>query len=201
MSGRGTAGCKPRSPISARERPARTKQVRIVAGQWRGRSLVAPAGNEVRPTADRVREAWLNIVQPDLVDARVIDLFAGSGALGLEALSRGALHVDFVEKGAAGLRALARNIEALGAGDRARVHRADAIRYMMRLEAGAYDLAFADPPYGGNLATRVAEQWLETPFADVLGIEHGKTEELPAGGAVRRYGSTALTFYRRPEVA
>ena len=170
-----------------------------MAGRWRGRTLVAPAGNEVRPTADRVREAWLSVVQPDLAGARVIDLFAGSGALGLEALSRGASYVDFVEQGAPGLRALTRNIEALGAGDQARVHRAEAIRYMMGLKAGAYDVAFADPPYGHGLAARVAEQWLETPFADVLGIEHGKAEEMPEGGASRRYGSTALTFYRNPE--
>jgi 16S rRNA (guanine966-N2)-methyltransferase len=143
----------------------------------------------------------LSIVQPDLEAARVIDLFAGSGALGLEALSRGAAQVDFVEQGGASLRALSRNIEMLGAGDRARVHRADALRYIMRLDAGAFDVAFADPPYGQGMAARVAEQWLETPFASIIGIEHGKKERLPDGGAVRFYGSTALTFYRSPEAA
>jgi 16S rRNA (guanine966-N2)-methyltransferase len=162
---------------------------------------VAPAGKDVRPTADRVREAWLSIVQPELEAARVVDLFAGSGALGLEALSRGAAQADFVEHGGASLRALSRNIDSLGAGDRARVHRADALRYIMRLKVGAYDVAFADPPYGHGLAARVAEQWLETPFAPIIGIEHGRKEQLPEGGAVRFYGSTALTFYRTSEAA
>ncbi len=176
--------------------------MRIVAGRWRGRKIAAPAGDQVRPTADRVREAWMSIVQPTLVGARVIDLFAGSGALGLEALSRGAERADFIEQAPVSLRALNANIEALGAGDRASVHRADAIEFMTALGPGAYDVAFADPPYGQGLAAAVAAHWLETPFAGLLGIEHGRTEELPRGGSeasVRHYGSTSLTFYRRPE--
>ena len=97
--------------------------MRIVAGQWKGRRITAPPGTLVRPTLDRVREAWMSILQLDLPGARVLDLYAGSGALGLEALSRGAASADFVENASRSLAALDANIEALGAGTLARVHR------------------------------------------------------------------------------
>jgi 16S rRNA (guanine966-N2)-methyltransferase len=169
--------------------------MRIVAGRWRGRTIAAPSGRVVRPTADRVREAWMSVVQPWLPGARVLDLFAGSGALGLEALSRGAAQADFVEQAGPSLRALRDNIAALDAGDRARVHRADAGRAVARLARGAYAVAFADPPYGRGLAASVAARWLEVPFATILGVEHSAREVMPAGGETRRYGSTALTLY------
>lgn len=169
--------------------------MRIVAGRWRGRTIDAPAGRAVRPTADRVREAWMSIVQPRLAGARVIDLFAGSGAVGLEALSRGAASAEFVERAAPSLRALRANIAALDAGDRSVVRRADALRVADGLAAGAYDVAFADPPYGQGLAAAIAERWLAVPFAGVLGVEHAAGEPMPPGGATRRYGSTALTVY------
>ena len=153
----------------------------------------------MRPTADRVREAWLSIVQLDLPDAVVLDLFAGSGALGLEALSRGARRVDFVEASAGTLRVLQANMAKLGVEEReARVHRADAIRFAEELEGRAYDVCFADPPYNQGLAVRLAELWLDEPFARVLGLEHETGAALPEGGSTRRYGSTALTFYRLP---
>jgi 16S rRNA (guanine966-N2)-methyltransferase len=173
--------------------------VRIVAGRWRGRRIRPPDDARVRPTADRVREAWMSIVQPYLVDARVLDLFAGSGALGLEALSRGATSADLVEVSATGVRAIRENADSLGAGDAMRVHRGDALRFIQKLEAGAYDVAFADPPYGHGLATAVAERWLAVPFAAVLGVEHEARERLPAGRDERRYGSTAITLYYRHE--
>jgi 16S rRNA (guanine966-N2)-methyltransferase len=173
--------------------------VRIVGGRWRGRTISAPAGEVVRPTADRVREAWMSIVGPRLPGARVLDLFAGSGALGLEALSRGAERVDFVETAPPSLAALRANIAALGAGDtEALVHRTDAVRFVEGLAAGAYDVAFADPPYKLGLAQRVVERWLEAPFATVLGVEHSAREPLPGDGDTRRYGSTAVTFFRAP---
>jgi 16S rRNA (guanine966-N2)-methyltransferase len=170
-------------------------EMRIVAGRWRGRTIVAPAGRTVRPTADRVREAWMSVVQPWLPGARVLDLFAGSGALGLEALSRGAAYADFVEQAASSLRALRDNIAALDAGDRARVRRADASRAVARLARGAYDVAFADPPYGRGFAASVATRWLDVPFATILGVEHSTREVMPSGGETRIYGSTALTLY------
>ena len=169
--------------------------MRIVAGRWKGRRLVAPAGRAVRPTADRVREAWMSIVQHDLPGARVLDLFAGSGALGLEALSRGAEHADFVELGRRSLAALGANIKALGAEELSTVHRGDAVRFVARLDADAYDIAFADPPYGLGMARSVAERWREVPFASLLAIEHSAREDIP-GDDRRVYGDTALTISR-----
>jgi 16S rRNA (guanine966-N2)-methyltransferase len=170
--------------------------MRIVAGIWRGRTIVVPPGRVVRPTADRVREAWMSIVQPWLPGAGVLDLFAGSGALGLEALSRGAQHAHFVETAAPSLRALQANITTLEAGGRASVVPDDALRFMARLAAGSYDVAFADPPYGDGLAAAVAAHWISVPFAAILGVEHAATDPMPAGGSTRRYGSTAVTIYR-----
>jgi len=138
----------------------------------------------------------MSIVNADLPDARVLDLFAGSGALGLEALSRGAAVVDFVEIAPTSLAALRANADTLGAGSAAVIHRADALRFVERLGAHAYDLAFADPPYDLGLATRLAERWLDVPFADVLGIEHRVNEVLPGEGDRRRYGGTVITFLR-----
>ena len=169
--------------------------MRIVAGRWRGRRIRPPDDARVRPTADRVREAWMSIVLPCLVDARVLDLFAGSGALGLEALSRGAASADLVEVSAAGVRAIRENAEQLGAGAELRVHRGDAMRFIEKLDSGAFDLAFADPPYGHGLARAVAERWVAVPFATVLGVEHESKEPMP-GGDTRRYGSTSITFFR-----
>ena len=169
--------------------------MRIVAGRWRGRRIEAPRGEQVRPTGDRVREAWMSILNPWIPEARVLDLFAGSGALGLEALSRGAATVDFVESSPRSIAAIRANAAALGAGDAAVIHRADALRYIERLEPHTYDLAFADPPYDLGLATRVAERWLAVPFADIIGIEHRSDEVLPGDGERRRYGSTVITLY------
>ena len=138
----------------------------------------------------------MSIVGPWLPGARVLDLFAGSGALGLEALSRGAEVVDFVELAPRSLSAIRANAEALGAGDAAVIHRADALRYVEKLAPRAYDLGFADPPYGLGIATRIAEAWLAVPFADILGIEHRLDEDLPGDGDHRRYGSTVITIFR-----
>src|SRR6185312_2304996 len=121
--------------------------MRIVSGVYGGRRLIAPKDPRVRPTADRVREAWMSILGDELTGARVLDLYAGSGALGLEALSRGAASADFVELSPVSLQALQANIAALGAGDRTRIHRAEALRFAQRLSAGQFDIALADPPY------------------------------------------------------
>jgi 16S rRNA (guanine966-N2)-methyltransferase len=171
--------------------------VRIVAGRFGGRRLVAPKDSRVRPTADRVREAWMSIVAPSLPGARVVDLYAGSGALGLEALSRGAERVDFVELAPASLAALRANIEALDVDDTVRVHRADALRFAQRLERGAYDLALADPPYTGDAAERLVALFRRRPFARILSVEHRADLALP-GDDTRRYGDTALTFCHGP---
>ena len=140
----------------------------------------------------------MSILQLDLPDARVLDLFAGSGALGIEALSRGANHVDFVEVNPRSLATLRDNLQSLDAVPQATVHRGDALKFAARLPAGAYDVAFADPPYRLGLAGQVAQLWLATPFARVLGIEHEKSEQLPGSEDRRAYGDTVVTLYRQP---
>jgi 16S rRNA (guanine966-N2)-methyltransferase len=183
-------------------------ELRIVAGAWRGRRIAVPKGS-VRPTADRVREAWMSIVNPWLDGARVVDLCAGSGALGLEALSRGASHCDFVEQDPKVLTTLRANIANLGAGALGVVHRAGALKFVDEaMPAGAdapWDVAFADPPYGKGIATALAERWLRAPFAAIFGVEHETGLTLPgagdgtiAGATVdrRQYGDTALTLFR-----
>lgn len=142
----------------------------------------------------------MSALQFDLPGARVLDLFAGSGALGIEALSRGADHVTFVEKARPALEALRANLEMLDALDEAETVRGDAIEYARRLPAGAFDLALADPPYGQGLAGRLAETFAASPFAAWLWIEHGAGEPLPAlpGLETRRYGATALTRIPAP---
>jgi len=138
----------------------------------------------------------MSIVNPWVAEAKVLDLYAGSGALGLEALSRGAASVDFVENAAASLKVIRANADALGAGAEAVIHRADALRFAEQLGAHAFDLAFADPPYDHGFATRLAELWLATPFADVFGVEHRLNEHLPGEGERRKYGGTVITFFR-----
>lgn len=138
----------------------------------------------------------MSIVLPELEGARVLDLFAGSGALGIEALSRGASRAEFVELSPRSLMALRENLRILEAGESAIVHRGNAIAFAERLPAHAFDVAFADPPYAAGLATRLAELWLAVPFARVLGIEHEKAIALPASTDRREYGDTVVTFFR-----
>jgi 16S rRNA (guanine966-N2)-methyltransferase len=139
----------------------------------------------------------MSIVHPELPDARVLDLFAGAGSLGLEALSRGAREAHFVEIAPRSLATLGANLKLVGVGEEAIVHRVDALKYVARLQRGEFDVAFADPPYGMGLAESVATAWLEAPFARILGIEHEKAVQLPGEGADRRsYGDTVVTFYR-----
>ena len=137
----------------------------------------------------------MSILQNDLPNATVLDLFSGSGALGLEALSRGAAHATFVESAAPSLLSLRANIALLGADDLATVQRMDALTFVGTLGEHAYDVAFADPPYRKELAAQVAERWRERRFSLILALEHSAEEAMPEGGDTRRYGSTALTFY------
>jgi len=171
--------------------------MRIVAGSFRGRPLVAPKDPRVRPTSDRVREAWMSIVQEALPGARVLDLFAGSGALGLEALSRGAASAEFVELNPPSLAALRQNIESLGVAPRVVIHRADALRFAARLPPGAFDLCFADPPYTRDDAGQAVALFRQTAFARILAVEHPARTSLP-GDETRRYGDTAVTFCYAP---
>ncbi len=143
----------------------------------------------------------MSILQSEIPDATVLDLFAGSGALGLEALSRGAAFVDMVDVAAESLRAIRSNAESLGAVEQMRLHREDAIRFAQKLAPYAYDIAFADPPYRLGMAPRLVEVWQQVPFARVLGVEHDVHEVLPGEGATRTYGGTAITLYRSDAAA
>jgi 16S rRNA (guanine966-N2)-methyltransferase len=175
--------------------------MRVIAGRWGGRRLQAPRGDATRPTSDRVREALFSILGARVADARVLDLFAGSGALGIEALSRGAGEATFVDSGAAAMAALRGNLETLGA--EAETRRQDARRFLVDASAAAreYDLVFLDPPYrlagrlGGELsgllpavlaqgATVVTESDRRSP----LDLDLPLIEE-------RRYGDTLIRIH------
>lgn len=175
--------------------------MRIIAGRWRGHTIQAPPTGGTRPTTDRVREAWMSMLQPALADARVLDLFAGSGALGLETLSRGARHATFVEQSGRVLKVLKSNIRTLGAEASSRVVREDAMRFAEGVESGDYDIVLADPPYGSGEAATLARLFLRRPFADMLWIEHRVGDALPESDSAdtRRYGDTLITRYLRTD--
>ena len=171
--------------------------LRIIAGEFKGRRLKTPATDKVRPTADRVREAWFSILQHSIPGARVLDLYAGSGALGFEALSRGAESAVFVESHRTSLEVLRANAESLNVTQRVTIHRSDAMRFAERLQPGEYDVAFADPPYASDDAARLVELFRATLFASVFAIEHSAGLAL-LGDDTRRYGDTAITFAYAP---
>lgn len=151
----------------------------------------------MRPTGARVREAWFSILQRWIPDARVLDLFAGSGALGLEALSRGAQTAAFVEIHRTALAALRANLRSLKVEERAVIHRMDALKFTEQLRPATYDVAFADPPYASEQAKRLVAMFRIVPFAQVFSIEHPADNPIP-GDDTRRYGDTAVTFLYAP---
>lgn len=180
--------------------------MRIVGGEWRGRRLAGPKAEGIRPTSDRLREALFNVLAhayDDAVeDAVVLDLFAGTGALGFEALSRGAARAVFVDEGRQAGALIREGITALGCGDRARLIQRDATRLGPAPEAAS--LVFCDPPYRKNLApaalaAAAAGGWL-SPGALVLVEEAAEAGPvLPPGFDElerRSYGETAVTFGR-----
>ncbi len=179
--------------------------MRIIGGQFRGLHLAAvgkgDAAAHLRPTADRVRESIFNLLinggyGNPVSGARVLDLFAGTGALGLEALSRGALRADFVETRPASLHALRANVAVLRLRERTRVFKRDALPFAAALTADTYDITFLDPPYGSRMLDRVLESWRANRFSRILAVEHAPTHELPAGVDSRRFAESALTIYR-----
>ena len=171
-------------------------RLRIVGGRFAGRDLVSPNDFRVRPTAEHVRAALLDLLAPDLPNARVLDLFAGTGALGLEAISRGARSADFVETRPASLHALKANVVALRLRERTRIFKRDALPFAAALGPGSYDLVFADPPYESRMLDRVIERWQQSRFAPVLAVEHALSHALPAGGRTRAFEGSAVTVYR-----
>ncbi len=170
--------------------------MRIVGGRFGGRDLVSPNDFRVRPTAEVVRGQLLDVLAGEIGGTRVLDLFAGTGALGLEALSRGARHADFVEFRPASLHALKANIVALGVRRQTRTFKRDAIPFAEALPADSYDIAFADPPYGSKILDRVVAAWQQRRFASVFAVEHDPAHELPAGARRLTFPETAVTIYR-----
>jgi 16S rRNA (guanine966-N2)-methyltransferase len=181
--------------------------IRVVGGELRGRRL-AVAARGVRPTSERTREAIFDILGPALVSgARVLDLYAGTGALGIEALSRGAAHADFVDASADVTRRLTESLESLGLAARGRVHRADLGRGVLPAgAAGPWQVVFLDPPYAGG----AGETWLRAlariPWGERGGVVvHERARSGPGRGETpeglqlvteRRYGDTTVAIYR-----
>ena len=155
-----------------------------------------PNDPRIRPTGEKVREAWMSVMGRDLIGARVLDLFAGTGALGIEALSRGAAFTTFVDISPRALRTVAENLDSLGAGGRARIRRGDALRFVAGIDQSDFDLVFADPPWSTDHIDQLVDIFLTRPFAPILALEHPAAQEIDGGGVTRRYGDTALTILR-----
>ncbi len=183
---------------SARFRPAsRRIVVRIIAGRFRGRVLSSPTTSHIRPTANRVKEAWMSIVQPEIPDSRVLDLFAGSGSLGLEALSRGAIAVDFVEHSRSCVETIRKNVAMLRVDGECVIHIGKVMAFVTALDTDAYDIAFADPPYDSAGGMELVRAFRSKPFAKILGVEHRAATSIP-GDRTTNYGDIALTFCFAP---
>lgn len=177
--------------------------VRIIGGRWRGTRLAVPMKPGLRPTSDRVRETLFNWLMPQLPGARVLDLFAGSGALGLEAVSRGAAFAQLVEMDAQLAQALAEAVARLDAGTSVQVHRGDALAWLRGAEGARFDIAFVDPPFAAGLWDEVLEL-LPRHLADdawlYLESPAGQAPAMPADWALHRENATRevrYALYRR----
>jgi 16S rRNA (guanine966-N2)-methyltransferase len=179
--------------------------MRIVRGSLGGRVLRAPHGADTRPTSEKVREAIFNIL-PDVEGMQVLDLFAGSGALGIEALSRGAAHATFIDQAKPALAAVRGNLRELGLEARSTVIAGDAVAMAARhVPASPWQLVFVDPPYRSDLAVRAVQTLAHLAPEAVIVIEHDRRNAPPdALGSLlrtdqRRYGDTLVSFYRGPQ--
>ena len=183
--------------------------VRIIGGRWRGRRLPVADLPGLRPSGDRSRETLFNWLQAHIRGARCVDLFAGTGVLGLEAASRGAERVVLVEQAARAVRAIEESVGALNDGAEISVVRGDALRWLESCEAASIDIAFVDPPFGSRLAARALERlavkgclvpgglvYLETP--------HDAPAEISADWRVvrdKRLGEVRMRLLKRPNEA
>ena len=181
--------------------------MRVLAGALKGRRLQTPRGSTTRPTADQVRLALMDTLTSRLAGARLLDLFAGAGGVGFEALSRGAAHVTFVERDARALAALRANVDVLGVEAQTRVERGAVQPVLDRLaaEGARYDLVFLDPPYEAGALTPTLERLgvLDVVVGDGLVIAQHLTKRPPPARTgrltafrTRRFGETTLTFFR-----
>ena len=180
--------------------------MRVISGEFKGRRLLLKKGRDVRPTSSRVRTAIFNILPRDLSGVMALDLYAGTGALGIEALSRGATAVVFVDSGRDALKCLRDNLEALNRADQFRLlhKKAGPALKLLAAENARFDLALIDPPYRSGEAPKVMNQLSRLPLLNpgaVAVIEHDPAERLldEYGGLVRydqrKYGATGLSFY------
>ena len=177
--------------------------MRVITGLASGRRLETLYGEDVtRPTTESVKEALFSMIQFELEDKKVIDLFAGSGQLGIEALSRGARHCTFLENNREALKIVEKNVAHCGFGDKSNIIFADASTYLLRKEN--FDIAFLDPPYDKGLIKKCLPLILNLMSADgIVVCETSATEQLPEklngwyADRVRRYGKTKLTLYRK----
>ncbi|MBI4588566.1 MAG: 16S rRNA (guanine(966)-N(2))-methyltransferase RsmD [Candidatus Rokubacteria bacterium] len=184
--------------------------MRVIAGHWKGMRLSTPAGRTIRPTADQVRAALMDTLSPWLPGARFLDLFAGAGGVGIEALSRGAAGAIFVEIDPIALAPLRENLRHLGARDRGRVMRREVSEAIeaFKGEGERFKLIFLDPPYGSALAAETLKRLADGALLEPDGVviaQHLTKEPLPErfGSLVRwktrRFGETTLTFFRLGE--
>lgn len=177
--------------------------MRVISGTARGKTLLPVPGMSTRPTTDRVKENIFNLIQGEIRGARVLDLFAGTGQMGIEALSRGAASCDFVDHDRAALAVLRRNLEGARVADRARVQQADFSAFLQKTRAGAYDVVFLDPPYGGKLlneALFAAERFDILAENGIMVCESAAPDRIDphfTGGRERRYGATRVTVFRK----
>ena len=182
--------------------------MRITGGEMGGRTLAVPKSDAIRPTQDRVREALFSMLQCEIPGAAFLDLFAGTGAVGLEALSRGALKATFVELNARHLGVLRRNVETFGKASEADVVRSDAYRYISSYRGDGFDVAFADPPYAlgeergyASVLNTLAERGVVRPgglfVAEMTAVQ--RAEDTPGWEMLRdrTYGKTRICVWRR----
>ena len=186
---------------SARGAGSRSGQLRIIGGQWRGRKLRFPTVDGLRPTTDRIRETLFNWLTPELAGARCADLFAGSGALGLEALSRGAAFCDFVDSSERVINALRGHLEALQASDRAKCHARPALRYLEDVRT-PWDIVFVDPPFGRGMVVACCQALAQGGLVAAGGLVYLETardellEGLPGNWELHREKTAGGVTYR-----
>lgn len=170
--------------------------MRIIGGKFKGRDLTSPNDFRVRPTAEHVRGMLLDQLKPELQGARVLDLFAGTGALGLEAISRGAKYVDFVETRPSSLHALRANVALLRLSAKCRIYKKDAVQFAEALTEQRWDIAFADPPYNSKMLDRVLTAWQATKFSKLLALEFATGHVLPSPDYRHISEDTTIAIYR-----
>ena len=179
--------------------------MRVITGTARGRRLKELEGTETRPTTDRVKEGLFSALQFDIEGRRVLDLFAGTGQLGIEALSRGAAHCDFIEHNGTAYNVVSKNVQTARVQDRASLHRVEARDFLAKAAAKKYSLIFLDPPYGGTILENALSGIERFDILSANGIiicESAVEDRFAHGFEVvreRRYGATMITVLRRQD--